>query len=95
VEWFFSARELCRLIEGVADLPLMAINPGPVRPKSWRRIAYKGGSEPGVLNLTAFLSSSQGHRYCVVATWNSQTMLDEDLFVSLYSGLLEVLADLQ
>lgn len=95
VEWFFSARELCRLIEGVADLPLMAINPGPVRPKSWRRIAYKGGSEPGVLNLTAFLSSNQGHRYCVVATWNSQTMLDEDGFVSLYSGLLELLADLQ
>lgn len=95
VEWFFSARELCRLIEGVADLPLMAINPGSVRPKGWRRIAYKGGSEPGVLNLTVSLSSNQGHRYCVVATWNGQTMLDEGRFVSLYGGLLEVLAGLQ
>lgn len=95
VEWFFSARELCRLMEGVADLPLMAINPGPVRPKGWQRIAYKGGSEPGVLNLTAFLVSDQGHRYCVVATWNNQTTLDEVRFVSLYSSLLEVLAGLQ
>ncbi|KGQ21922.1 serine hydrolase [Thermus filiformis] len=95
VEWFFSTRELCRLIEGVADLPIMAINPGPVQPKSWQKLAYKGGSEPGVINLTAFLTSHQGHRYCVSATWNDRTVLDEAHFISLYSGLLEILAGLQ
>lgn len=95
VEWFFNARELCRLIEGTAELPFMAINPGPVQPKSWRRVAYKGGSEPGVINLTALLLSNQGHQNCVVATWNDKAALDEGRFVSLYSGILEVLANLQ
>jgi beta-lactamase class A len=95
VEWFFSTRELCRLIEGVVDLPIMAINPGPVQPKSWQKLAYKGGSEPGMINLTAFLISHQGHQYCVSATWNDRIVIDEDRFVSLYSGLLEVLVNLQ
>lgn len=52
VEWFFSARELCELMATVQDLPLMQVNPGLARPQDWQSVAFKGGSEPGVLNLT-------------------------------------------
>src|SRR4029077_12579859 len=52
VEWFFSTRELCALMHNVETLPLMSINPGVAEASDWKRIAYKGGSEPGVLNLT-------------------------------------------
>ena len=66
IEWFYNAEELCELMEEVADLPLMSINPGIANPKGWERVAYKGGSEPGVMNLTTWLKGKNGKKYCVV-----------------------------
>ncbi|CAN1212313.1 Beta-lactamase class A catalytic domain-containing protein [Tumidithrix helvetica PCC 7403] len=90
-EWFLTNRELCNLIEDVADLPLMSINPGVANPKDWERIAFKGGSDMGVLNLTTWLKAKSGKTYCVSATWNNTTVLEEAKFFSLYSALLESL----
>ncbi|MEM9164192.1 MAG: serine hydrolase [Cyanobacteria bacterium P01_F01_bin.4] len=84
VEWFMSAHELCAAIEAVADLPLMSINPGLVDASQWQRVAFKGGSEPGVENLTTYLESTDGHRYCVTATWNNPEGIDEIQFANLY-----------
>lgn len=91
VEWFLTGRELCALMDQVRDLPLMGINPGVVRRDDWAAVAFKGGSEPGVLNLTTGLLAKDGRRLCVAATWNDNQALDEARFVSLYSGLLGVL----
>ncbi|HEY9829912.1 MAG TPA: serine hydrolase [Stenomitos sp.] len=91
VEWFFTSQELCSLIENVADLPLMSINPGVASAKDWQRVAFKGGSEPGVLNLTTWLLGKTGKRFCVAATWNNGESLDEAGFMSLYGGVLEIL----
>jgi beta-lactamase class A len=91
IEWFFTADELCQLIDRVSDLPLMSINPGVAKSEAWQQVVYKGGSEAGVLNLTTGLQNRQGQRYCVVATWNHTEAIDETQFISLYSGLLEVL----
>jgi beta-lactamase class A len=89
VEWFFTPRELCQLMSQVADLPLMSVNPGSVNPQEWQRVAFKGGSEPGVLNLTTDLVSKQGKRYCVSATWNNlEAAVDEERFVALYNGMI-------
>ncbi len=91
VEWFFSARELCALMARVEQLPLMSINPGVAERSSWDHIAFKGGSEPGVLNATTWLVRGS-HRYCVAATWNATTLLTASRFMSLYSGVLSALA---
>jgi beta-lactamase class A len=93
VEWHFSARELCGLIERVHSLPLMWINPGPASAADWKTIAYKGGSEPGVLNLTTRVSTGN-HVHCVVATWNDeQRALDEAKLFSAYAGVLAALRE--
>jgi beta-lactamase class A len=92
VEWFFSARELCGLMAGVQDLPLMSINPGVASPADWARIAYKGGAEPGMLNLTTWLESKDGHTYCVATTWNDNKPLDERTFELLVAGTISALA---
>jgi beta-lactamase class A len=93
VEWFYNAEELCELILYVADLPLMSINPGIANPKDWERVAYKGGSEPGVINLTTWLKAKNGKQYCVVATWNnSDAPVDEVQFAALYGGVISFLA---
>ena len=88
IEWFFTARELCDLMRGVESLPFMSINPGLAEPADWRHVAYKGGSEPGVLNLTTWLVAKDGATFCVSATWNDDKALDETKFYSLYKSLL-------
>jgi beta-lactamase class A len=93
VEWFFTASELCGLISDVADLPLMSINPGVANPKNWQTVAFKGGSEPGVINLTTWLQAKNGKNYCVVATWNnSKAPIEESKFMALYSSIITQLA---
>ncbi|MGQ4647321.1 serine hydrolase [Lyngbya aestuarii] len=89
VEWFFSMRELCSLMAKVAPLPLMSINPGLANPEDWQRVAFKGGSEPGVYNLTTWLEAKDGKTYCVAATQNSNQPINEASFVTLYSATLE------
>ncbi|MBD3883227.1 serine hydrolase [Phormidium tenue FACHB-886] len=87
-EWFFTSRELCTLMQQVEDLPLMSVTPG-INPTGWSRIAYKGGSEAGVLNLTHWLQAPDGTTYCVSTTWNnSMAPLDETQFSLLYSALI-------
>ena len=88
IEWFFTPAELCTLIDGVRDLGAMQINPGIAAKKDWQQIAYKGGSEPGVLNFTTALTAKNGRHYCVAATWNSEGVVDENRFAELYSGVL-------
>ena len=91
VEWFFTVRELCNLMAEVQTLPLMSVNPGVINPDTWARVAYKGGSEPGVLNLTTWLTTEDGTSYCVSATQNQNAPLDEAALSSLYSGLVKAL----
>lgn len=93
VEWFMSGRELCELMEAVKDLPAFMINPGVASPANWKQIAYKGGSEAGVLNLTTWLQDQHGSSHCVVATWNNrEETLDERRLMSAYRGVLRNLA---
>lgn len=93
VEWFFTASELCGLMSDVADLPLMSINPGVANPKNWQKVAYKGGSEPGVINMTTWLQAKNGKNYCVVATWNnSKAPIEESKFMALYTSTITQLA---
>lgn len=91
VEWFYTARELCVTIAGLADLALMGINPGVAIPADWSRIAYKGGSEPGILNLTTFVEGRDRKTYCVATTWNDDAPLRELRFFFLHTAILELL----
>jgi len=92
IEWFFTATEICDLMGKVADLPAMHINPGVAKKADWSQVAFKGGSEPGVLNLTTATTGKNGHRYCVAATWNDAASLDEKRFELAYASLLGQLA---
>ncbi|MDJ0674432.1 MAG: serine hydrolase [Calothrix sp. MO_167.B42] len=93
MEWFFTAEELCGLMKEVGDLPLMSINPGVADAKDWQRVAFKGGSEPGVLNLTTWLQGKNGKQYCVVGTWNNNNAPVDDIkFSALYGGAISLLA---
>jgi len=91
VEWFFSARELCALMDRVHALPAMHINPGLADRERWAEVAFKGGSEPGVINLTTHLEGKDGKKHCVVATWNDKKPVDHATFTTLYRSLVSAL----
>jgi beta-lactamase class A len=90
VEWFYTTGELCALMAKVADLPAMHINPGVVDPKRWDAVAYKGGSEPGVLNMTTLVRKGD-RTHCVSATWNHDKPLEESQFESAYAMVIAAL----
>lgn len=90
VEWFYAARELCALMKKVHDLPLMGINPGLAKKADWDRVAFKGGSEPGVLSMTTWLEKG-GRAHCVSAIWNAPQKLDEGVFMNAYTRAIAAL----
>jgi len=91
-EWYVSPAALCALIEDLSDIDVLAINPGVANKKDWARIAFKGGSEIGVLNLTTAVMGKDGTRYCVAASWNDVKAIDEAKATSAYASLLSKLA---
>lgn len=101
VEWFASAADLCRAMDWLRVHPdpsargILAINPGLVFPdKDWRYVGYKGGSEAGVLNLTWLLEREDGAWFALSAGWNNPSRrLDDDKFMGLLQGFLNVLGE--
>mgnify|MGYP000185408410 CR=1 FL=1 len=92
IEWYVSNATLCELAGAVRGLDVFEINPGPVDAGRWRSVAYKGGSETGVLNLTAALAGENGHTFCVSVTVNDGSAIDEAAVSGLFSRLTDQLA---
>lgn len=91
-EWYVSPRKLCALIEAVGGLDVTQINPGVANKADWASVAFKGGSEIGVLNLTTQLVARDGTRYCVAASWNDGKAIEEAKAMAAYASLLALLA---
>ncbi|KQR41317.1 serine hydrolase [Deinococcus sp. Leaf326] len=90
-EWYVNTARLCRLMADVAGLEATGLNPGVATPGDFARASFKGGSEPGVLNLTTQVTTKGGRTLCVSATWNRPEALDESAFVGLYAATLNLL----
>ncbi|GLQ55998.1 serine hydrolase [Devosia nitrariae] len=95
VEWYVSARRLCELIDAVAHLDVMSINSGIATASDWRRVAYKGGSETGVLNFTTQLTARDGSEICAVLTINNDSAVTGTTPTSVYASILAALAPRQ
>lgn len=100
VEWFASPADLVRTLDWLrrngdrTALDLLAINPGlgPALAKDFDYFGFKGGSEPGVLNLSFLVKARSGRWIAASATWNNEkAALDEPRFVALMSRLLTLL----
>jgi hypothetical protein len=90
IEWFASASEISRLMADLVEVgerpgqrPVAAAltrNPGFDWDRNlWPVVAYKGGSEAGVLNLTWMLERNDGRRFVMSLGVNdSQAPVDPD-----------------
>jgi hypothetical protein len=95
LEWHYSVRDLCKLMERVAALPLMSINPGVAEPVDFAHVAFKGGSDVGVINLTTAVTTNRGTKLCFSATENDSAHdVNEAAFETAYAAALRQLAKL-
>lgn len=92
IEWELPASKLCDLIEAVGDLDVVQINPGAATRSDWAKVAFKGGSEIGVLSAASLLTARDGTVYCAAGIWNGPAALDESGVIGAYAGVLRKLA---
>ncbi len=81
LEWFESPLDLVHVMDwirsntesgaGAEARAILAINPGIGGAAAWRYVGYKGGSEPGVLNMTLLLQGKDGAWYVLTGSWNN------------------------
>jgi beta-lactamase class A len=90
LEWFASPRDLAHALTTLLTdarsprlAPLRAIlatNPGiQLDRSSWHYIAFKGGSEPGVISLTLYLQRRDGHAFVLSIILNDEHKTIDDL----------------
>jgi hypothetical protein len=106
IEWFASPNDLCRVMDWLrrhteASAPaaplreVLTINPGSglsLSPERWSFIGYKGGSEPGVLNMTYLLRSTKDQWYAMSMTWNNnQAAVDNAKLFALVQRALQII----
>ena len=92
IEWHYNVRELCDLMGRVADLPVMSINPGVADPGAFNTVAYKGGSDIGIISMTTQVTTKKGTRVCFSATLNNAKQeVDEKAFAAAYGLVLSAI----
>ena len=93
VEWFFSADELCALLLENQHHPSMAINPGPVLKSRWKRVAFKGGREPAVLNISLLMIDHDAQCRVLVVTHNAAEEFDQEAVLRPVRAIARLLED--
>ena len=97
-EWFLTGRELCDLLLSLRAAPALNGLPEPlVAPllerDGWSWVGFKGGSEFGVLNLSAAGRTPDGRNVCAVMTANGTDAQPDDRLALLFGALLRGLAE--
>ncbi len=97
VEWFASPADLAKLFAHMREtadpeaFEIMAINPSatPAIVNAWDYIGFKGGSEPGVLNLTWLLRDKAGAWHVLTLGWNNPAAsVDQGAFEAIAQRIL-------
>ena len=99
IEWYASAADMVRVMNWFrrnADdtaRAILAINAGlgPQARGELAYVGYKGGSEPGVLNLTWLVRNRAGAWQVITGSWNNpDAPLDEQRFIALMARAVQL-----
>lgn len=92
IEWYANTNELCRIIEQLYGDKAISINKALAKNQGWEYVGYKGGSEPGVLNLTFLLKKdASAPLISLSATVNNADDNVDDMFVVVIQRILDYL----
>jgi beta-lactamase class A len=97
IEWFASPADIARLfafMRRTGDpkaFEILAINSqaSAAIKEAWRYVGFKGGSEPGVINLTWIATDKAGRDWVLTLGWNNPAAaVDDAKFLSLAQRIL-------
>jgi len=103
IEWFATTPDLTKAMNWLrlqADKPklspllgVLGINKGvTIDEGRWSYAGYKGGSEPGVINMTYLLRATDGDWYSISCSWmNTKESVDEARFAGIVQKALELM----
>jgi hypothetical protein len=99
IEWFASAADLIRTMDWIRrngsdeTRAILAINPGLSRglAAEFAYLGYKGGSEPGVINMTFLVRNRAGAWHAVAGSWNNPAAaVDDARFLGLMTRAIQL-----
>ena len=99
VEWYASAADMVRVMDWFrrngddTTKAILAINSGlgPQLRGELAYVGYKGGSEPGVLNLTWLVRNRAGAWQAITGSWNNpDAPLEEQRFIGLIARFVQL-----
>ena len=99
LEWFGNTQDVRKVLKQIAAigdpaaLQILAVNPSLPRTVAddWSYVGYKGGSEPGVLNLSWMLRDRNGASHALIMSWNdAEAPLDHPTFELLAQRILSL-----
>ena len=91
IEWYATPADMVRVMDwlrrnsesgpGAEARAIMAINPGiaPSAATKYAYVGYKGGSEPGVIEMTLLLRGKDGSWSVVTGSWNNPVAAVNDV----------------
>lgn len=104
LEWFASSEDLCRVMAALWTrardprtaplLDVLAKNPGlPIDKARFPYVGFKGGSEPGVIDLTYLLERADDRWFVVSASFNAAegSALERDQVFGVVAGVIDAL----
>lgn len=101
VEWFATPQDMCRVLADLwaMDEPvtqILTINPGlPDEGGNFESIAFKGGSEPGVVAMNWLVERSDGRRFVIAGSvLNPEEGFDQLEATLLFGAVRDLVADL-
>ncbi|MBC9034938.1 serine hydrolase [Sphingomonas sp. JC676] len=105
LEWFETPADLVRVMDwirrntegpkGADARAVLSKNAGvpPSAKEKWQFVGYKGGSEPGVINMTLLLQAKSGDWYVLTGSWNdTERAVEEGRFAGLIGKAAELAA---
>jgi beta-lactamase class A len=105
IEWFASSMDLCRTMaalwtraqnpKAAVVLDILGKNPGlPLDKERWPYIGYKGGSEPGVFNMTYLLRRADDRWFVITLSVNAAEggALEDAKIAQIAAGIVDLVA---
>jgi beta-lactamase class A len=103
IEWFASSEDLCRVMAALWTraqnpiaaplLDVLAKNAGlPIDTSVWRYVGFKGGAEPGLVNMTYLLRRDDDKWFVVTLGFNAEEggKLDDAKLFNVVAGVIDL-----
>lgn len=101
VEWFATPADMCRVLVDLWDMgepvtQILTINPGlPDEEGAFESVAFKGGSEPGLVAMNWLVERTDGRRFVIAGSLlDPEQPLDELEATLLFGAIRDLVADL-